>query len=330
LREEAPSVEIEVYMKSTESAGPLLESNPQTGRQTVLQRLAGGLASSVCLRKGQKLWEANSKQWSLPLSKWQKLWCGGYIILRDYAHGLFPPKFEDQALAYQNEIDYAASLPGMSLAEAQRAHATKPFWGAAASTRYLSEFNRLYGVLQKSELKDGGRVLELGCGSGWMAEFLALAGYSVLGTTISHHDVALGNQKAAALKCKELAAQLTFHLEFLVWPMESVNEIPNVAGSFDAAFVYEALHHAFDWRRAIRAAAETLKPGGFFLIANEPNRLHTFVSYRVARLSKTHEIGFRKSELVAGLKEAGFSSVRILSPWVDDWVTKHWIVARKQ
>lgn len=323
------SVEYFVAMNQGESGQRRGENELHVHPRTALQRLASLLASSFLLRKGHNLWEANSTHWSLSLSKWEKLLCGGYIILSDYAEGFFPPSFEDQARAYQHEIDYNASLPGQSLVQSQRAHATKPFWGAATSTKYLSEFNRLYGILQQNGLKPGDRLLELGCGSGWMAEFLALAGYSVLGTTISHFDVTLANQKVAALKCKEQEAQLSFQLEFLACPMESVNEIPNAIGSFDGAYVYEALHHAFDWRRAIRATAETMKPGGLLLLANEPNRLHTFISYRVARLSKTHEIGFRRRELLTGLRAAGFSSVRTLSPLVDNWVTPHWLIARK-
>jgi 2-polyprenyl-3-methyl-5-hydroxy-6-metoxy-1,4-benzoquinol methylase len=302
---------------------------PHPHQRTALQRFACVLASSFFFRKGHRLWEANSAQWGLPFSKWEKLVCGGYIILKDFAEGSFPPTFEDQAQAYQNEIDYNASLPGQSLAQTQHAQAIKPFWGAAASTKYLSEFNCLYGILQKHGFKAGDRLLELGCGCGWTAEFLALAGYSVLGTSISHYDVALANEKVASLRCKERKGQSPFQIEFLAWAMESVDEIPNAAGAFDGVYVYEALHHAFDWRRAVRAAAKTLKPGGWLLLANEPNRLHTFISYRVAKLSKTHEIGFRRRELVNELKAAGFSTVKTLRPAIDDWVTSHWIIARK-
>ncbi len=299
-------------------------------KKTTLQQLAGRMSSSFLCRKGRRLWEANAKQWNLPLSKWEKLLCGGYIILNDYAQGLFPPRFEDQAIAYQNEIEYNASLPDYSLAEVQKAHAIKPFWGAADSKKYLDEFNRLYAVLQEHGIKEGQRLLELGCGSGWTAEFLALAGYSILGTTIADHDIALANQKVASLKCKELYPQLTFNLQFQACAMEEVDAIPGCLNAFDAAYVYEALHHAFDWRKALQATARTLKSGGWLLIANEPNRLHAWISYRVAKLAKTHEIGFSKTELLHELKAIGFSDVRVLAPRIDNWVAVHWILARKK
>ncbi len=291
-----------------------------------LRRGAGLLSDSFLCRKGQSLWQMNSRQWDLPLSKSQKLLCGAYIILKDFAAGAFPPSFEDQAAAYRNEIEYNAALPGYSFDEAQKAHATKPFWKAASLAKYLKDFARIYGIFEEHGISPGAHLLELGCGSGWMAEFFAIGGYSVLGTTISPHDVALAEKKVAANKSKDLSAAL----RFLAWPMETVDQIPGSLEAFDCAYVYEALHHAYDWRKTVRATAKTLKPGGWLLLASEPNRLHTFVSYRVARLSKTHEIGFSRSQLVRELQMAGFCQIKVTQPKLNDWITPFWIMARKR
>jgi cyclopropane fatty-acyl-phospholipid synthase-like methyltransferase len=296
--------------------------------KSLIRRLAGRVASSFLLSRGRSLWESNSDRWDLPLSKWDKLMCGSYIILHDVSAGKFPPTFEDQAEVHRNEADYNVSLPGYSLREVQKAHATKPFWDAYATQKYLRDYARLVQVLQDLGLKAGDRLLELGCGSGWMAEFLALAGYSVLGTTISQYDVELGNQKVESLRCKQLNG-VSFDLRFLAAPMESVDELPGCRNSMDAVYVYEALHHAFDWRKTLRASFNALKPNGRLVLASEPNRAHTFISYRVARLSKTHEIGFARPEVVRELKAIGFSSVRVLKPIPDNWVSFHWLVAGK-
>ena len=69
------------------------------------RKVAGVLASSRLLKRGEKLWQENSKDWNYPLSKWDKVWCGGYVILKDFASGEFPPQFKDQAKAYENEIE---------------------------------------------------------------------------------------------------------------------------------------------------------------------------------------------------------------------------------
>ena len=129
------------------------------------------------------------------------------------------------------------------------------------------------------------------------------------------------------MKCLE-AKGLSPALKFVAAPMESVHKAV-ATGSFDAAFVYEALHHAFDWREAIRSAHACLRDGGWFLICNEPNVLHTCISYRVAKLSNTHEIGFRKSALVGELQKTGFRRVVSVGVKLHCWVRHHWLLAQK-
>jgi SAM-dependent methyltransferase len=111
--------------------------------------------------------------------------------------------------------------------------------------------------------------------------------------------------------------------------MESVDSLFDRPEQFDAAFAYEALHHAFDWRKAVQSVERCLKPRGWLVLANEPNVLHTCISYRCSRLANTHEIGFRQKDLLLGLKAAGFKAFRIFSPRINNLVTPHWIAAQK-
>src|SRR4051812_43132554 len=90
---------------------------PETPLPSSARRLAARFAESPFLRRGKKILELNFKNWNLPLSKLQKIEAGLYLILRDYARGHFPPRFDDRAAAYQGEIDYANTLPGVSLHE---------------------------------------------------------------------------------------------------------------------------------------------------------------------------------------------------------------------
>ena len=113
-------------------------------------------------------------------------------------------------------------------------------------------------------------------------------------------------------------------------PMEQIDRARGQRPPYDAVYVYEALHHAFSWREAIEASHECLKPGGWLLICEEPNVLHTFVSYRVSRLANTHEIGFSGSELLRHLRVTGFRPVRVLRNRVGLLVRPHWNAARKE
>ena len=290
----------------------------------VLKTMAGALASSAVFRRGRTLFAENSRNWNLPLSKLDKLWTGSWLILDDYCKGVFPPTFPDQQKAYQAEKDYRFSLPGVTSAEVARSCMTKPFWLGLHGRNYLTHFNQLTASLELTEVRPPAKLLELGCGSGWMSEFLATIGYDVCGTTISDDDVADACRRVKSLEAKGLSPAL----RYIAAPMESVHQ-KVAAGSFDAAFVYEALHHAFDWREAVHSAHACLRDGGWLLICNEPNALHTCVSYRVARLSNTHEIGFSKRELKAELEKTGFKKIISTGVTLHCWFRPHWLLAQK-
>ena len=97
----------------------------------------------------------------------------------------------------------------------------------------------------------------------------------------------------------------------------------------DAVYVYAALHHAFDWRETFRAVYNCLAPGGWFLICREPNVLHTFVSYRLAKVSNTKEIGFSRRELASELRKVGFLNLHIFNRSPGFLVKPHWMAAQK-
>jgi len=65
------------------------------------------------------------------------------------------------------------------------------------------------------------------------------------------------------------------------------------------------------------------------LSANEPNLLHTFISYRVARLSNTHEIGLSRKALTREMQQVGFSETRVFAPKLNDLTSSHWIASPK-
>ena len=291
----------------------------------LFRRAAGLLATSPLLARAQRLHDLNVQSFHLHLSKVDKILVGGYMILRDYALGEFPPTFEDQYKAYQAEIDFSQSLTGVSVAEVQEGDMRKPFWDSAGFRRYSTQYWKLFRTLERLGLKPGARLLELGCGGGWTAELLALAGYSVTGTTIGPTELAVAEKRAAAFRMRGLKNELSFCLG----AMESVDATVARLERFDGAFVFEALHHAFDWARAIQACYRCLSPGGWLLLANEPNLFHTLKSYRVGKLSRTHEIGMSRRKLMEEMRRAGFSEIVVLAPRFDNLISHHWIAARK-
>lgn len=290
----------------------------------MMRRLAGWLANSRLLRRGKAVYAQNCRDWDMPLSKVDKLLSGAYLILNDYSTGAFPPTFQDQAAAYAAEVNFRSTLPGVDSQAVRDVEMRKPFW-FGRSAEYLAAFTDVMRALEQQGIAPPARLLELGCGTGWMAEFLATAGFDVTGTSIAPADIEDARTRVDSLRAKNLDASLRFE----VAAMETVHEVLGTERRYDAVFVFEALHHAFDWRATIRSAYQCLGPGGVLLICNEPNVLHTLIAYRVARLSNTHEVGFRKGSLLRELRRTGFASAESLRSPFHFWVSPHWIAARK-
>ncbi len=292
----------------------------------IRNRIARWLAESPFLSRGKKLFEQNLTNWNLNLSKLQKLQAGAYIILQDYARGTFPPRYDDRQAAYQAEIDYSKTLPGISPEDITTANMQKPFWYGDGTEKNLTEFCLLCKCLRRCSIAPPARIMELGCGHGWTTEFLATMGYEMMGTSISEEHISDCQRRIEALRIKGLKRVLQFKTS----PMESVADRVGPKGYYDAVFVFEALHHAFSWRETIQSASECLKPGGWFLLCNEPNLVHTFSSYRVARLSNTHEIGMSRRQLMDQMRKCGLDRVvNMGSPW-HFWIKPHWICGQKK
>ena len=287
--------------------------------------LAHTLMKAPWLRKGEQLWEQNRSDWHLPLSRVDKLRTGIWLILRDYAEGEFPPRFPDRAQTHEAEIAARDNLPGLHEGHFTEAEMRKPFLWGEGQQRYLGKYMEFSALLAGCGVNPPARLLELGAGSGWMAEFLALAGFDVTATTIGPADVEDAERRLPALEAKGATGKL----EFRASPMEAVDEAVRDLSPFDAVFVFEALHHAFDWRQAIDAAYRCLAPGGWLLLCDEPNWLHTFVAYRVARLSNTHEIGFTRRQLTGQLRKSGFEQIVIARNRFGLLARPHWLAARK-
>ena len=290
----------------------------------MLKRLAAALAGSPLFARARRLMEKNRANWNLPVRRTDNLLICSYLILSDYAAGLYPPPHLDRATAYENERQYGHKLGGVSREEFQAKEMRKPFWDASAADKYLNGFVRLLRLFESLGIAPGSRVLEMGCGSGWMAEFFALAGYNVVATTIAPTDEPAVQSRAAALRAKGVTSEFVFKLS----PMEEVDQIVEL-NSFDAAYIHQALHHVYDWRAALRAAFRALKPSGWLIIADEPNVLHTFTSYRMGKLSGTHEIGLNRRQIIRCLRDSGYREVRAISPRFDDRLHPLWIAARK-
>lgn len=297
---------------------------PAADRVTLARRLAEVLARSPLLARGQRLFAANERDWNLPLTKLEKLQAGLYVILRDYRLGHFPPARAGRETSVAAETSYRHSLPGVDQSAVNEMFMRKPFW-TGVLRQHLGAYIEVAEALEQLNVRPPQRILELGCGPGWMAEMLALQGYDVVGTSLVDADIELAERRRAAIAAKGLAPTLAFRAT----PMEEVDVVVADGARFDAVVVYEALHHAFDWQRTIEASHRCLRDGGWLVLCSEPNRVHTFAAYRAARLSGTREIGFSRRELTAQMRRVGFRRVAVLKHRLHLGVRSHWLAAQR-
>ena len=270
----------------------------------------------------KNLWERNLANSHISLSKLQKAKLGIYLICRDWMNGQFPPHFEDRTAVWKNECNYSRSFSGITHDDVVILGNSKPFDLRTDEFEiHAKNFSRIRLILRSLKLEPASKILELGCGQGWLSEMLAMSGFNVTGTTIAPFEIEEATKRAAAFKLRSIPGSL----EYAISPMEEISE---KFSDQDCVIVYEALHHAFDWHQTVRSAAKALRSGGWFLICAEPNIAHTFISYRVSLLTKTHEIGISRRELKKELKLAGFSEIKTFSSPFHFWISWHWIAAR--
>lgn len=150
------------------------------------------------------------------------------------------------------------------------------------------------------------RVVELGCGVGWLSIMLARRGFDVLGVDISPDAIAAGKAQRDALNLERL--------HFQVADYESLSAEDN---SFDAAIFFSSLHHAEDEAAAVRNAYRMLKPNGL-LIAFEPGEGHgsTTSSQHAVQEFGVHEKDMPIAKIITLGRAAGFTRhLKLPEPW---------------
>jgi len=105
----------------------------------------------------------------------------------------------------------------------------------------------------RAALRRGSRVLDVGCGIGGSAIWLARnLGCSVLGVTISPVQAEMATKKARAEGLDSLVC----------FEVEDANHLRLDAESFDVVWVIECSEHLADKARFIDSCARVLRPGG--------------------------------------------------------------------
>jgi tocopherol O-methyltransferase len=140
------------------------------------------------------------------------------------------------------------------------------FWGEHLHHGYFegnespkrAQVQLMERLAERAAIPAGSRVLDIGCGLGGSAFWLANRfGCHVTGMTISPVQVHLATKRAAALG---LSDRLRFE-------MKDANAWQPEAEAFDVVWIMESSEHFPDKRGFFDRCARTLKPGGILAVA---------------------------------------------------------------
>ncbi|MDP9428341.1 MAG: methyltransferase domain-containing protein [Actinomycetota bacterium] len=147
---------------------------------------------------------------------------------------------------------------------------------------------------------EGGRVLEIGPGRRGTGLRLAVEEFGAASAV----GVELFDESVRA--CRRAVADLGGRVRVL---QGDATALDAADGSYDAVFCYHLLHHADDWRAAVREAARVLRPGGRLYVAEMTAR---FVDSRPLRAVSLHPAdGDRPTPggVAAAVRDAGLEVV---------------------
>jgi SAM-dependent methyltransferase len=152
------------------------------------------------------------------------------------------------------------------------------------------------------------QVLDVGCGPGWLSEFLARCGYWVTGIDVSEDMVNVARERLAEID-QPIGEGVEALAEFYAMP---ASKIPWTA-RFDASILYDAMHHLDDEVETLRVIRRALVPGGRIFIHEgiKPEPGSEGERQLVAEMKEygTLESPFDPEYLIAVLGEAGFTQV---------------------
>ncbi|HYO50969.1 MAG TPA: methyltransferase domain-containing protein [Chloroflexia bacterium] len=128
-------------------------------------------------------------------------------------------------------------------------------------------------VLERATPRPGMRVLDLGCGAGWLSLEMARRGAHVTGMDISPTNLALGRHMAETNARNfpylyQRFAGLPCHLEqfgSVEYAYTDLNTVTLPASEYDAVVVWDSLHHVANLEGLLEQVRAALKSGGIFI-----------------------------------------------------------------
>jgi SAM-dependent methyltransferase len=213
------------------------------------------------------------------------------------------------SLGHDYELGHLEYVAKVGL-EGERWLRTKPFNAPpiAELPRCLHTFAH---IVERLQLPLRAQVLDVGCGPGWLSEYLARCGYWVTGVDVSPDMVRIAQERVDAIAgpvgegIEPLAEFHALHVREMPW-----------RSRFDAAILYDTMHHFDDELETLRVIRSTLVPGGLLYLDEgvrpDPGSVGEQTLIDEMKAYGTLESPFDPDYLAAIVEEAGFVQIQRL------------------
>lgn len=217
----------------------------------------------------------------------------------------------------QGAIEYLRNLIHREGSHNELYHLIKPYLGGPDFQPFFSEMYGFLNMLEKANLPMKARILDVACGPGWTAHFLAKLGHSVYGVDISEDLLEIAKQRIAgeAHGCFE---GIALQARFAIHDVEATPLGPDAPyGPYVAAFFESALHHFVNPVQALRNVAPALTDAGILCIweGAAPQRGTAPYQQNMELMTKyrTLERPYTRKQIVQVLELAGFGYFEFFS-----------------
>lgn len=167
----------------------------------------------------------------------------------------------------------------------------------------------MFAKLLDDQVPPKTRIIECGCGTGQLSNFLSIANRDVFGTDLCLNSLKLGDE----FKRKNGLQRVRFLQMNLFRPAFK-------PASFDLVISNGVLHHTADPALAFRSISTLIKPGGYILIGlyHRYGRLTTDLRRLIFRFS-----GDRFTGLDPNLRAEGFAQAKWKAWFMDQYKNPH-------
>jgi SAM-dependent methyltransferase len=167
----------------------------------------------------------------------------------------------------------------------------------------------VFARLLDEQMPFGVRVLECGCGTGQLSNFLGIAHRTVFGSDLSLSSLRLADE-FRKIHNLDRVFFLQMNLFFPVFP----------ANSFDYVISNGVLHHTFDPRQGFELLSSLVRPGGYLIVGlyHRFGRLPTDIRRQLFRIS-----GNRFAFLDPRIRRSGLGRQRRTAWYEDQYRNPH-------